>query len=137
MSKETHIPILRLGEEYHSLDTVELESSADNTVYTHTANPGLIRRDILDLEKSKAALDAVPAETLAGYCEAAAELFLHEELPVGNSTQSPQDYIESLSALTKLPPHTGENEHGKGSRRDVADPHGDWWIDPESSAGAF
>ena len=105
MSKETHIPVLRLGEEYHSLDTVELESSAGNAVYTHTANPGLIRRDILNLEKSKAALEAVPAETLADYCEAAAELFLHEELPVGNSTQSPQQYIESLSALTKLP-HT-------------------------------
>ena len=105
MSKETHIPVLRLGEEYHSLDTVELESAAGNAVYTHTANPGLIRRDILNLEKSKAALEAVPAETLADYCEAAAELFLHEELPVGNSTQSPQQYIESLSALTKLP-HT-------------------------------
>ena len=105
MNKETHIPVLRLGEEYHSLDTVELESAAGNAVYTHTANPGLIRRDILNLEKSKAALEAVPAETLADYCEAAAELFLHEELPVGNSTQSPQQYIESLSALTKLP-HT-------------------------------
>ena len=105
MSKETHIPVLRLGEEYHSLDTVELESAAGNAVYTHTANPGLIRRDILNFEKSKAALEAVPAETLADYCEAAAELFLHEELPVGNSTQSPQQYIESLSALTKLP-HT-------------------------------
>ena len=105
MSKETHIPVLRLGEEYHSLDTVELESAAGNAVYTHTANPGLIRRDILNLEKSKAALEALPAETLADYCEAAAELFLHEELPVGNSTQSPQQYIESLSALTKLP-HT-------------------------------
>ena len=105
MSKETHIPVLRLGEEYHSLDTVELESAEGNAVYTHTANPGLIRRDILNLEKSKAALEALPAETLADYCEAAAELFLHEELPVGNSTQSPQQYIESLSALTKLP-HT-------------------------------
>ena len=105
MSKETHIPVLRLGEEYHSLDTVELESAEGNAVYTHTANPGLIRRDILNLEKSKAALEALPAETLADYCEAAAELFLHEELPVGNSTESPQQYIESLSALTKLP-HT-------------------------------
>ena len=105
MNTETHIPILRLGEEYRSLDTVELQSSAESTVYTHTANPGLIRRDLIKIEKSKAALEAVPADTLAGYCEAAAELFLHEELPVGNSIHGPQDYIESLSALTKLP-HT-------------------------------
>ena len=95
------IPILRLGEEYHSADLVELN---DNLV-THTANPGLIRRDLLSIEKSKAALDAIPAETLADYCEAAAELFMHADLPCGDSTQGPEDYIESLSALTRLP-HT-------------------------------
>ncbi|MBJ05556.1 MAG: aldehyde dehydrogenase [Verrucomicrobiaceae bacterium] len=105
MNKEIHIPILRLGQEYRSLDTVELESSEGRTVLTHTANPGLIRRDLLGIEKSREALQAVPAETLADYCEQAAELFLHEELPVGEATQTPQDYIESLSALTKLP-HT-------------------------------
>ena len=95
------IPILRLGEDYHSADLVELN---DNLV-THTANPGLIRRDLLQIEKSKAALDAIPAETLADYCEAAAELFMHADLPCGDSTQSPAEYIESLSALTRLP-HT-------------------------------
>ncbi|MCH1510039.1 MAG: hypothetical protein L7T84_12595, partial [Akkermansiaceae bacterium] len=83
------IPILRLGEDYHSADLVELN---DNLV-THTANPGLIRRDLLNIEKSKAALDAIPAETLADYCEAAAELFMHTDLPCGDSTQSPAEYI--------------------------------------------
>jgi len=95
------IPILRLGETYESADLVTLN---DNLV-THTANPGLIRRDLLNIGKAKAALDAVPAETLADYCEAAAELFMHAELPCGDSTQGPDDYVESLSALTRLP-HT-------------------------------
>ena len=105
MSTETHIPVLRLGEEYRSLDTVKLEAVSNSSVFTHTANPGLIRRDLLDIERSRAALDAVPADTLAGYCEEAAELFMNEELPVGDCKQGPQEYIESLSALTKLP-HT-------------------------------
>lgn len=105
MSDEIHIPILRLGEEYRSLDTVELEAIAGQRVCTHTANPGLIRRDLLNIKKSRAALNEIPADTLASYCEQAAELFLHEELPLGDSTQGPQEYIESLSALTKLP-HT-------------------------------
>lgn len=105
MSTETHIPVLRLGEEYRSLDTVNLEAVSNSSVFTHTANPGLIRRDLLDIERSRAALDAVPADTLAGYCEEAAELFMNEELPVGDCKQGPQEYIESLSALTKLP-HT-------------------------------
>jgi hypothetical protein len=95
------IPILRLGQEYHSADLVELNDS----LVTHTANPGLIRRDLLRISESKAALDAIPAETLADYCEAAAELFMHADLPCGDETQGPDDYVESLSALTRLP-HT-------------------------------
>lgn len=103
--KKNEIPILRLGETYPSMDHVELDLGNGETLVTHTANPGLIRRDLLKIEKAKAALDAIPAETLADYCEKAAELFLHEELPCGDAMQSPQDYIESLSALTRLP-HT-------------------------------
>ncbi|MDB4618256.1 aldehyde dehydrogenase family protein [Akkermansiaceae bacterium] len=95
------IPILRLGETYESADHVDL----GNGVLTHTANPGLIRRDLLNIAKAKAALDAIPAETLADYCERAAELFMHEELPCGDASQTPQQYVESLSALTRLP-HT-------------------------------
>ncbi|MDA7668454.1 aldehyde dehydrogenase family protein, partial [bacterium] len=95
------IPILRLGETYESADLVEL----NDNLATHTANPGLIRRDLLRINESKAALDAIPAETLADYCEKAAELFINAELPCGDSMQGPDDYVESLSALTRLP-HT-------------------------------
>lgn len=99
-----NIPILRLGREYSSHDLVELDLGTE-TLTTHTANPGLIRRDLLQIYKSKAALDAIPADTLATYCEQAAELFLHADLPCGDVVQSPQQYVESLSALTRLP-HT-------------------------------
>lgn len=99
-----NIPILRLGREYTSHDLVELDLGSE-TLTTHTANPGLIRRDLLQISKSKAALDAIPAGTLAMYCEQAAELFLHADLPCGDAIQSPQQYVESLSALTRLP-HT-------------------------------
>ncbi len=99
-----NIPILRLGREYSSHDLVELDLGSE-TLTTHTANPGLIRRDLLQISKSKAALDAIPADTLATYCEQAAELFLHADLPCGDAVQSPQQYVESLSALTRLP-HT-------------------------------
>ena len=99
-----NIPILRLGREYTSRDLVELDLGTE-TLTTHTANPGLIRRDLLQISQSKAALDAIPADTIATYCEQAAELFLHADLPCGDATQSPQQYVESLSALTRLP-HT-------------------------------
>jgi acyl-CoA reductase-like NAD-dependent aldehyde dehydrogenase len=100
-----NIPILRLGREYTSYDLVELDLGDGKALTTHTANPGLIRRDLLQIAKSKAALDAIPAETLADYCEQAAELFLHADLPCGDAIHSPQQYVESLSALTRLP-HT-------------------------------
>ena len=95
------IPILRLGEVYESADVVELNEK----VATHTANPGLIRRDLLRVAEAKAALDAIPAENLADYCEAAAELFMNADLACGDTLQGPDDYVESLSALTRLP-HT-------------------------------
>lgn len=99
--KFMQIPILRLGQEYHSADLVEL----NDQLMTHTANPGLIRRDLLRIGEAKSALDAIPAEALADYCEAAAELFMHAELPCGEVMQGPAEYVESLSALTRLP-HT-------------------------------
>lgn len=129
MSKRNEIPILRLGETYRSMDQVELDLGEKGTLVTHTANPGLIRRDLLQIGKAKAALDAIPAETLADYCEEAAGLFLEGDLECGVESgddagtgvggrgcggglethapvlQSPQDYVESLSALTRLP-HT-------------------------------
>ena len=86
MSNEVQIPILRLGEEYRSLDTVNLETGGGRQVCTHTANPGLIRRDLLNIEKSRAALNEVPAETLADYCEKAADIFLNEDLTHLNQT---------------------------------------------------
>jgi acyl-CoA reductase-like NAD-dependent aldehyde dehydrogenase len=105
MSDEINIPILRLGKSYESLDTVKLETGGGRTVFTHTANPGLIRRDLLGVRRARAVLEEIPAETLAGCCEQAAEYFMHGDLPLGENLQGPQDYVEALSETTKLP-HT-------------------------------
>jgi len=138
MNMRNEIPILRLGESYTSMDLVELDLGERGTLVTHTANPGLIRRDLLKIDRAKKALDAIPAERLADFCEEAAELFLEGDLecgflgddgggrdahaPLGSGgdesrgwgsglqtrspyLQSPQDYVEGLSALTRLP-HT-------------------------------
>ena len=65
------IPILRWGEVYRSLDTVTLETGGGPVIVTHTANPGLIRRDLLRVDEARAALEEIPAEKLADDCEAA------------------------------------------------------------------
>ena len=104
MSK-IEVPILRMGRAYRSLDTQELELPGGTTLEVHVANPGLIRRDLLGVARAREALEALSTDFLAEACERAAELFLHEELPLGEGTQGPQDYVEALSGVTKLP-HT-------------------------------
>lgn len=98
-----NIPILRLGREYESCDKVHLDLGDGRSLTTHTANPGLIRRDLLGIERARSALDVIPAETLADYCERAAGFFMEAELPCGDATQTPTEYVECLSALTRLP----------------------------------
>lgn len=97
------IPILRLGREYRSLDRQEFDLGADAPLAVHLANPGLIRRDLLRVGASRAALEAIPAESLVTACERAAGLFLHGNLPLGDTKQSPEDYVRALSRLTGLP----------------------------------
>jgi hypothetical protein len=104
MSDTIHIPVLRLGKAYQSLDTTELES-AGNPIEVSVVNPGIIRRDLLGIDNAVAALQAISCETLADYCEKAAELFLNGELPwgMGDEIQSPGDYAAALSLSTGLP----------------------------------
>ncbi|MDP3069121.1 MAG: aldehyde dehydrogenase family protein [Opitutaceae bacterium] len=109
-----HIPILRLGEAYRSLDT-QRHSVGGETLEVSVANSGLIRRDLRHLAKSGEALRAIPCETLVGYMEKAAELYLHGNLPWGDGDrlQSPADYAAALSQLTGLPHSLGRSNMSK------------------------
>jgi acyl-CoA reductase-like NAD-dependent aldehyde dehydrogenase len=114
MPEKIHIPILRLGQAYRSLDT-QKHSVAGETIEVSVANSGLIRRDLQNLPRAAAALRAIPGETLAGYMEKAAELYLHGNLPWGDGDrlQSPADYAAALSQLTGLPHSLGRSNMGK------------------------
>ena len=104
MSDTIHIPVLRLGQTYQSLDTTELQNG-DTPIEVSVANPGMIRRDLLNIDRAVASLQAIPCETLVQYCEKAAELFLNGDLPwgMGDQLQSPEDYAGALSQATGLP----------------------------------
>ncbi len=103
----THIPVLRFGEAYKSLDTTDLGNvlRSGSRLEVSVANAGLIRRDKLSIEKGRAALQAIPTEILLGYAEKAADLYLDGELPFGldGETQAVADYVSALSELTGLP----------------------------------
>ena len=114
MSAPIHIPVLRLGQTYRSLDKIKFTVEGQQLEIS-VANSGLIRRDLQNLPRAVEALHAIPCETLVTYCEKAAELFLKGNLPWGDGgeLQSPADYVAALSQLTGLPHSLGRQNMGK------------------------
>ncbi|HZS04436.1 MAG TPA: aldehyde dehydrogenase family protein [Blastocatellia bacterium] len=100
-----HIPILRKGTPYKSLDIARVPHyrTRETFVEVSQANSGLIRRDLLDQEAARAALAAFTTEELLAMCKRAAESFMNDSLPLGDTTQSPDDYVRQLSATTGMP----------------------------------
>lgn len=102
-----HIPILRQGASYKSLDVVRVphHRTREPFVEISQANGGLIRRDLREDAQGDArrALSAIPFNRLIDICSAAADHFLSASLPLGETGQSPDDYVLQLSATTGMP----------------------------------
>lgn len=100
-----HIPILRKGQPYKSIDVVRAAhyQTREDFVEISQANNGLIRRDLLDQEVSVKALSKFSVRELIEISKRAADYFMNDELPLGDSTQTTNDYIHQLSATTGMP----------------------------------
>ncbi|HEX7086034.1 MAG TPA: aldehyde dehydrogenase family protein [Vicinamibacterales bacterium] len=104
----THLPILRHGVPYRSVDvaTVVHHRTREPFVRVSQANAGLIRRDLLRQEEARAELARLPARELLDMAARAAQIFMEGTLPldpVDGVTQTPQQYVEQVSATTGLP----------------------------------
>lgn len=100
-----HIPILRRGQVYDSLDKNEIKSvrTGEAVATVSQANAALIRRD-LRRSASRETLKAMPVARLLEISAEAGKLFMEATLPLGdNGTQSPQEYRDALSATSGLP----------------------------------
>jgi len=99
------VPILRRGVPYQSLDTMRTPHYRTHEPFVEIsqANVGLIRRDLLDQETARGALDRFTAQELFAICTRAADLFSGSTLPLGDAMQSPEDYVRQVSATTGLP----------------------------------
>ena len=102
-----HLPILRQGVQYKSLDVVTVPhyQTREPFVEISQANAGLIRRDLRPerLAAAREQLARLPFERLLAMCSEAADHFLGDTLPVGDADQSPHDYVLQLSATTGMP----------------------------------
>ena len=102
-----HLPILRHGVPYKSLDVVRVphHRTREPFVEVSQANAGLIRRDLRPEQQaaSRAALARLPFEQLIAMCAEAADHFVSATLPLGDANQAPEDYVVQVSATTGMP----------------------------------
>ncbi|MGA9576881.1 MAG: hypothetical protein WBV90_04610, partial [Terrimicrobiaceae bacterium] len=102
-----HLPALRLGRAYESLEKTDARDhrNGEPLAAVSQVNAGIIRRDLVRLETSRAALKKFTCAQLIGMCREAAEVFMNSTLPLGDKghTQSPQQYVETLSRASGLP----------------------------------
>jgi acyl-CoA reductase-like NAD-dependent aldehyde dehydrogenase len=100
-----HIPILRHGEPYKSLDVARVphHQTRDLFVEISQANVGLIRRDLRDQRQAREKLAALSTAELIEICARAARTFANDSLPLGDEMQTPEDYVRQVSATTGMP----------------------------------
>ena len=100
-----HIPLLRRGEPYTSLDVARVphHQTREPFVEISQANAGLIRRDLLRQAEGRSQLAQFSTAELLDICTRAAEHFVSDPLPLGDDKQSPEDYVRQVSATTGMP----------------------------------
>jgi acyl-CoA reductase-like NAD-dependent aldehyde dehydrogenase len=107
MSTVPHLPVLRLGRNYESLEKFEVKDHKTGEVkaLVSNVNAGIVRRDLGKIGGARAALKKFTCAQLIEMSAKAGEFFLNGTLPLGDQghTQSPQQYIETLSCTSGLP----------------------------------
>ncbi len=100
-----HLPILRWGQPYTSMDvdTVVHFSTGEPIAKVSRANGGLIGRDMRKAGRAREALREIPIDELISRVGAAGELYMNATLPMGDGTQTPDEFARAQSASTGLP----------------------------------
>ena len=110
-----HVPILRWGQPYESLDKdpVVHFDTGEKVAEVSRAVPGMVRRDLRQAHKAREALRAIPSAELIKMMQQAGQLFMSAELPLGDSSQTPEDFAKQQSATTGLPEHMARKNMDK------------------------
>lgn len=107
MNSVPHIPALRLGRVYESLEKLEVKDHRTGEVkaVVSNVNGGIVRRDLARITAARAALGRFSVAELIELSAKAGELFLNGTLPLGGGghTQSADEYVRTLSATSGLP----------------------------------
>jgi acyl-CoA reductase-like NAD-dependent aldehyde dehydrogenase len=102
-----NLPVIRWGKPYDSLekDQVVHFISGEPMATVSQANGALLQRDMRIAKNARQALLDFQPEELIERIKKAAELYLNATLPMGDGTQSPEQFARQQSASTGLPEH--------------------------------
>jgi acyl-CoA reductase-like NAD-dependent aldehyde dehydrogenase len=102
-----HVPVLRWGEPYTSLDKDKVVhfDTGEPIAEVSQANAGIIRRDMRKAQRARDVLREIPCTKLVKAVQKASELYMKAELPLGDHAQTPDDFVRQQSATTGLPEH--------------------------------
>ena len=97
------IPILRQGKPYESVGKVEIvhHATGEPVAQVSQANSGMVVRDIKGMADD--VLERFTVAELIEMCGKAADVFMTASLPLGDSSQTFDDYAAQLSATTGMP----------------------------------
>jgi acyl-CoA reductase-like NAD-dependent aldehyde dehydrogenase len=100
-----HIPALRFGKPYTSLDKATLvhHVTGEPVAEVSQVTGSQIARDISTIDRGRKDLAAIPVRDLIGMYQKAAEYFEKATLPCGDAELSFDDYVRNLSATTGSP----------------------------------
>ncbi len=99
------LPAIRWGKPYESLEVDEIRHfyTGEPVARIHLVGSGIIQRDAKKACNARRALQAISPSELIDRCKKAGELFESGNLSVGDSQQSPEDFIQQQSATTGMP----------------------------------
>lgn len=100
-----HIPALRLGKPYVSLEKATLVHHATGEPIAEVSQltSVTINRDLGKMAQAKKELSKIPVKDLFAMYQKAADYFANDTLPIGDQQQTFDDYIRCLSSTTGSP----------------------------------
>ena len=100
-----NVPVIRWGEPYESLEKSEVIhfETGEAIASVSQANGGIIQRDARKSQKARDVLRDFTCADLIEKCKKAAQLYTDATLPLGDGTQSPDEFVTAQSASTGLP----------------------------------
>lgn len=102
-----NLPALRWGKPYTSLETQDVIhfDSGQPVARISQVGGGIVQMDYRHAARARHVLRDVGPTELILRCKKAAELFESAELPMGDASQTVQDFVHQQSASTGLPEH--------------------------------